>query len=296
LWSGSQQPRPRVTSLRVAAEEDLLTGAYISLNKDNPGRYHIDQGRAGVPDEIWDRLDFVAVDVELPGIRVEQVLGAIMRLETLGKEGKVTLYTSYNAWTNYVIPGNSTLVSARGIPLNNALWDKNPDFDFPTLPFGGWTPEQVFSEQWSGGTHICGQFVDRNTIVNPRLIYSAEEEDDMTPQEMLQQLLTLPVPIYPKDGEPATPQTLSQLLHYAFHGSPTEHKGLVAVELAGQLAKIVSTNREGLAEAAAALENHVHEHNQSGGAIDRTSGVFLEVLAGLLHQMEEEVKNYADAI
>jgi len=296
LWTGAVQPRPRVTSLRVAEAEGLLTGAYISLNASQPGAWHIDQGRAGVPDNIWEKLDFVSVDVELRGIHIAEILSAVDRLEELGKDGKVTLYTSYNAWMNYVIPGDSHLISALGIPLNNALWDQHPDFDFPFLRFGGWRDDQVFSEQWSGGSKVCKQFVDRNTIVNPRLIYSEEEENDVTPQELLKQILTLNVPIYPLGGQPSAPVTLSQLLHFAYHGSPREHEGLVAVGQAAALARVVNSNRQALELTKDTLTEHLTVHNQSGGTLDRSSGVYLAELAQLLIRMGEEMQDFAEGI
>ena len=296
LWTGATAPRPRVTSLRVAEAEGLLTGAYISLNASQSGVWHVDQGRSGVPDDIWEKLDFVSVDVELRGIRIEEILEAIDRLEELGKDGKVTVYTSYNAWTNYVIPGNSRLISALGIPLNNALWDQHPDFDFPFLRFGGWRDDQVFSEQWSGGSMVCGQFVDRNTIVNPRLIYSEEEENDVTPQELLKQLLTLNVPIYPRDGQPTEPVTLSKLLHFAYHGGPQEHEGLVDVGQAAALARVVDSNREALWATREAFTSHLTVHNQSGGTLDHSSGVHIEELVELLGRIGGEMREFAEGI
>lgn len=290
LWTGVEQPPACNLSLRTAEQAGLLLAGYISLTNCWAGIWHVDMGRLGVPDDLWDKLDFVAVDVELPGIRLHEILQAINELEALGK--KVTLYTSYNAWMNYVIPGNSDAVARRGIPLCNALWDKNPDFDFPTLRYGGWRDEQVFMEQWSSGTHVCGQFVDRNTIVHPRLIYSQEEEDDVTPQELLEQLLTLNVPIWGGEGQ----VTLNQLLHYAYHGSPTEHKKLVTLDQAAPLAKVADTNRLGLAAARAAIARHLTEHNTSGGPADRYTGEFLVELARLLGQMEEEISEFAKNI
>jgi hypothetical protein len=219
----------------------------------------------------------VAVDVELPGITITQVLSAIARLHAMEK--KVVVYTSYNAWVNYVTPGNSNAVAVGGVPLWNALWDSNPDFDFPTLRFGGWSDDQVFMEQWSGGTNVCGQFVDRNTIVHPQHIYTPELEAPTPPPEVLRQLLTMNVPIFGADG----PVTLHQLLHYAYHGSPTEHQALVP---AGRVEKL----RAAVEEARGALAEHIKMHNQSGGAIDRVSGAFLERLADLLNDIETEVR------
>src|SRR3990167_3108193 len=74
------------------------------------------------------------------------------------------IYTSYNAWTTLVIPKNPP--RPPGVPLWNAWWDGDPDFDFPSRPFGAWLPAEVIGEQWSGGTTVCGTFVDRNEFVD----------------------------------------------------------------------------------------------------------------------------------
>jgi hypothetical protein len=174
--------------------------------------------------------------------------------------------------------------------LWNALWDLHPDFDYPTLRFGGWADKQVFMEQWSGGSDVCGQFVDRNTIVNPRLIYSQEEEDNMTPQELLKQMLTLNVPIWPTTKQ----ITLSQLLHYAYHGSPTEHEELATINQILQVVQIAVTNRDGLQAANDAFVEHLAVHNSSGGVIDRSTGEFVAKLAALLGQMGDEVDELAE--
>jgi hypothetical protein len=53
--------------------------------------------------------------------------------------------------------------------------------------------------------------------------------------------------------------------------------------------------QETLREVQGALETHITMHNQSGGAIDRHAGAFLERMAELLNDMEQEVRNLASA-
>ena len=158
LWTGGEQPGPRIISLRNAKNAGIpkLVG-YISVAPHHGGAWHIDQGRAGVPDDIWAALTKVPVDVELPGLTFgDHVVPALNRVAALSKPKDV--YTSYNAWANYV--GNPTRPPGTG--LWNALWDLFPDFDFPGLRFGGWLDGEVWGEQWSGGTNVFGQFADRN--------------------------------------------------------------------------------------------------------------------------------------
>jgi hypothetical protein len=89
------------------------------------------QGRAGVPDDIWDALALVFIDVELDGIPNATVRQAVEATANLGK--RRAIYTSYNAW-----------VTKQGNPqdftdclLWYAHWDNKPEIDW-ALPFGSW--------------------------------------------------------------------------------------------------------------------------------------------------------------
>jgi hypothetical protein len=159
LWTGREQPGPRIVSLRNALNAGIpkLVG-YISVsNNGRDGTWHVNQGRAGVPDDIWNALAKVPIDVELQGLTMQtHVLPALGRAAALGKPQDV--YTNWNTWVS--ILGNPR--RPNGVGLWNAFWDGAPDFDFPSLRFGGWQDDEVWGEQWSGGTYIQGQFADRN--------------------------------------------------------------------------------------------------------------------------------------
>lgn len=157
LWTAAEQPAHRVTNLRTAMQAGLTIAGYASINKTpGSGVEHMDKARDGVPDDIWASLKKVAVDVELQGIQVADVRAAVDRVQELGKPKDI--YTSYNAWVNYV--GNPQTFTDCG--LWNANWDEQPDFDFPRLRYGGWNDDQVWGEQWSGGTNVHGVHADRN--------------------------------------------------------------------------------------------------------------------------------------
>ena len=159
LWTGREQPASRISSLRNAMLAGIpkLVG-YISVsNNGQDGAWHVNQARAGMPDDIWNALDKVPVDVELPGLTMQtHVVPGLDRVVALGKPRDT--YTNWNTWVNVL--GNPTRPPGTG--LWNAFWDGAPDFDFPRLRFGGWLDEEVWGEQWSGGTNVEGQFVDRN--------------------------------------------------------------------------------------------------------------------------------------
>ncbi len=280
LWTAIEQPPARVESLRTAKNAGLQIAGYISLNNSGSGANHVVAGRAGIPDDLWDALEFVAVDVELSGITEQQILRAVEQVEAFGQ--KAVIYTSWHAWNDLVVPNNPT--GLNHVPLWNALWDLNPDFDFPTLRYGGWTDNMVFMEQWSGGTDVCGQFVDRNTITNPELVFGTIHDDTVqSPQELLNQLLTLPVPIW---GDEGRRKTLHELLHYAYHGGPGARQKFA-------FKKTVAKLREAVVEANNSIGTHLDQHNTSGGVIDRVSGEFLTRMADLLDELEEDLRDAA---
>lgn len=176
LWTATRAPEVRVPNLRNAIQVGLIPVGYISINRSAlSGRWHVDAALTGFPDDLWNALQMVEIDVELQGIRVANIRSAVERVRELGQP-QVAIYTSYNAWVNYVIPSNPTTFT--DCLLHNALWDKAPDIDFPSLPFGGWTLDQLVAEQWSGGTYVEGVFVDRNTFIKELLV---PEEDNMPP-------------------------------------------------------------------------------------------------------------------
>jgi len=169
LWTGREQPANRVANLRIALNTGLKIIGYISVsNNGHDGAWHVAQARAGIPNDIWAALVKVPVDVELTGLdfayHIVRALDAVAALpieqpDVLGRAHKPKdIYTSYNAWVNYM--GNPTRPAGTG--LWNAVWDENPDFDFPTLRFGGWQDDEVWGEQWNGGTNIDGIDVDRD--------------------------------------------------------------------------------------------------------------------------------------
>jgi len=169
LWTGREQPPPRVTNLRVAAGHGFILMGYVAVTARG-GASDVDRARAGVPDDLWSRLVLTPVDVELPGIADASVRAAVERAAALGKRRCV--YTSYGHWTG--AQRNSTAFT--DCLLWNALYDNDPDVDFPRLPYGGWSPAQVVGEQWAKDQLARGLLADRDTFVRELLL---GEEDRM---------------------------------------------------------------------------------------------------------------------
>jgi hypothetical protein len=181
LWSGSDQPPPRVTNLRTALNNGFIIAGYISVTASHDGNWHVAQGRAGVPDDIWDALALVFIDVELDGIPNATVRQAVDATANLGK--RRAIYTSYNAW-----------VTKQGNPqdftdclLWYALWNEEPEieWDWPGFRyrFGGWTPDKIAGKQSMGGHNLEGIDVDTDTFVRDLLI--PKEENISLPPEIV---------------------------------------------------------------------------------------------------------------
>ena len=157
LWTGADQPANRIENLRIAIAAGMVPLGYISLTGDQDGAWHVQQGRAGVPDDLWAQLILVVVDVELAGIPATAVRQSADLLASAQYGAKRrAIYTSYHAWVDYL--GNPTTFT--DCLLINALWDDDPDINFAAMPYGGWTLAQVVGEQFNGGTEIDGVYVD----------------------------------------------------------------------------------------------------------------------------------------
>jgi hypothetical protein len=295
-YSGPEQPRACIPNLYAAQARQLDIGGYIAIGSQLPGAAYVDMARERMPNDLWDALKFVAIDVEVQGIAEREVVEAVSTVAQLGQ--RAVIYTSHNIWTNYVTPSNSFLLSTLGVPLWNAFWDGDPDVDFSNLPFGGWMLKQVALEQWSGGTNVCGQFVDRNTIVHPELIGLGDDHMPTEEYDELKQLLAerieqdervhdfynkmlidiisgaAEVPIWP-----VGPVPLSTIRHKGYHS-------------AAAIVKLY----EAVREAQRALHEHITMHNQTGGAIDRQSGTFIDQMAAILDEIQEEVNNLGATI
>jgi hypothetical protein len=84
---------------------------------------------------------------------------------------------------------------------------------------------------------------------------------------------TLKVPIYPVGEIP-----LTVVRHRGYH-SPNQIEKLMAA----------------VVEARGVLETHIKMHNSSGGPIDRDAGAFLERMADILDELEQEVRSLGNA-
>jgi hypothetical protein len=177
LWTGEQAPSVRVESLRNAQAVGLILIGYIAVSPGRIGRQHVDIARDGIPDDLWAALVKTPIDVELEGLNYQtHVIQAHDRAAELGKAWDT--YTSYYFWENVLhFPARRP-----GTGLWNALWDLNPDIDFPSLRYGSWQDHEVWGEQWSGGADVGGQWADQNTFVLEALQTGAPSPPPPAPQ------------------------------------------------------------------------------------------------------------------
>jgi len=190
-YTGIARPLARVPNLTLVRDKGVMTNVlYISLPQNaqpGTGAYHMEQGLAGIPDDILASIQMVAVDVELPGITAAAIRESLEYLKnrgwvnTPGGPARLGIYTSLNAWNNYVVfDAMNTPTSFTDVWLLNAFWDWAQDRDFERFPYGGWAPWQVICEQYTGGDiPECGQTLDRD-VWNLRLFQGEPpQEDDM---------------------------------------------------------------------------------------------------------------------
>lgn len=181
LWTGGQRPGPAIENLQVARANGFTICGYISVAPHHTGSWHVLRGREGIPQDLWDDLVLVVVDVELEGIPNEMIREAVeaLAIPVPSFNKRRAIYTAYFAW-----------VGQQGDPqdftdclLCNALWDGNEDFDFPSLPYGGWTPEQVVCEQYTGGGDVWGLNADLD-VWNEELLLQGDERMKYTDEKL----------------------------------------------------------------------------------------------------------------
>lgn len=181
-WSPCSQPskvNPNAnTSLQNLQAVEMRTAGYLLVDPHTSPRESIEKAKRAVAPEVWDKMEWVAVDFEIPAecypfyrVPVETVYETLRLLrDEYGKcvawpdgDCKSVLYTSCGEWHSRLLPSNP-LKPSRTV-LWNASWDGNADIDYSRCQFGGFREDEVLIEQWSGATTIGSVNVDRNTLV-----------------------------------------------------------------------------------------------------------------------------------
>ncbi len=138
LWTGAEQPASRVTNLRAAHDAGKRIAGYFAVNPSLPDNAAM--ARAGVPDDLWPALVFVAPDVELyttltaAKVRAEseRMSGSygLHTIEAAPQRPRV-LYTREDFWRHTL--GDDASFG------DHLLWDARPGRAFS--PYGAWLAE-----------------------------------------------------------------------------------------------------------------------------------------------------------
>jgi hypothetical protein len=126
------------------------------------GRESVERAQQFIGNE-WDNLAFIGIDVELP------TTVAIIRdaCETAIRMNVTPfLYTAHWAWHQFM----TNTQEFGNVPLWNAFYDHNPDFDFGHYPFGGWSLARVAGEQYTNTTQVGGFGFDFNEFRNEAIV------------------------------------------------------------------------------------------------------------------------------
>lgn len=163
LWTGNQAPSVRVPNLINAQDAGLIIAGYASVSSGRDGRDHMDAARSGIPDDLWEAMTRVALDMELAGLDYDNhVVGGIQRLAELGHNDNL-VYTGKGAWGDFM-PGKPKPFQSK---LWNASWGMSSVGLMLPSPYAGWKEEDTVGLQFEGGAAVPefgGFTADRNTF------------------------------------------------------------------------------------------------------------------------------------
>lgn len=161
-------PSTREGNLRNVAAVGLQTFGYILVDSHSTGKEAVDRAYDGLPRDVWNNLQFAAIDFEIPtecynaGTRISRdvVCDALDELSRLGAPR--VLYTSFGEWTSRIDPPGAPGCSDTYLYV--ASWGTPPDLaDFNGHPFGGWQPSDIIMKQYSGDTTKFNVTFDRDS-------------------------------------------------------------------------------------------------------------------------------------
>ena len=190
LWTGLQTPAPACDNLQDMRAAGVAPVGYLSLSDAYYGAVNVDKGYAACPD-MWAAYLFVVIDIEMPLTNPQaQIEEAIARVRALGQTP--VIYTSWGAWSRYV--GSWT----PDVPLWNALWDNDPDVDYPGLPFGFTV---LVGEQYRGGGDWRGVNVDLD-VFDKRLLQQPPLPSPVPTPVSTPSTVTSSLPLIQIEGRP----------------------------------------------------------------------------------------------
>ncbi len=151
LWTGGGQPPPRVENLRAALAAGKRIAGYMAVNPSLPD--NVSMARAGVPDDIWAALAFVAVDCELyTTLMPAKVRAESDALAALLPGRLRVIYTGEGYWRGTM--GNDASFG------DHWLWDARPGSAL-LAGYGAWPDKsRLVGVQTTDSTSLGSMMVD----------------------------------------------------------------------------------------------------------------------------------------
>ncbi len=182
-WHGIDANRHAAATLATAAAMGMKKGCYTIIN-DRPGAWSVQRAFGAVGNANWDRLRFVAIDVELrfsAGVDGERIIRDAAA-ETVRLGQRPVLYTGNWFW-NWWALSMGHFPDVGGLPVIVAFYNGVPDLtSFPTRP--GYGP--IVGHQYTGSTQAYGTTVDFNVLdqawVDARIAPPAPPPPTPTPE------------------------------------------------------------------------------------------------------------------
>lgn len=153
-WHGAEGYDSVGPSLRNARNLGMRSATYVAHTQRGHGADDVLQAYQRIGETEWRSLSFVALDMEwgTPGTNpavanMDDLLAGIDKCLTLN--ARPCLYTAAWWWKGHF--GNPNIPV--GLPVWNAFYDNDPDYDFASYPYGG-PGVKLIGEQHTNSTSI----------------------------------------------------------------------------------------------------------------------------------------------
>lgn len=159
LWTGREVPGNPCLTLGRAESLGYITVGYASVTGAYPGSDNIAKAKVGLSacPERWDGLAMLAVDVQIRGVPLSDIIDAVRYSQSLGQ--RTTTYTSCGMWS--AVTGNAP---APTDTVWAAYWDgreESPQAGLARCSIDGF--QRAIGKQYTGGTNFEGVSVDFDT-------------------------------------------------------------------------------------------------------------------------------------
>lgn len=293
LWTGAEMPPACIPNLKLLRQERKLTAGYISLTAREPGAQHVSRPKSLIPNELWQWLAGIAIDVELPDILDYNIWDALVRVQNSGKTA--FLYTSKNAWTNYVRHVRGYDFSSW--PLWDAHWGVPPNLD---VDYGPWT--RAVGHQYNNDVSRYGVTVDENYF-DPAWIAILRKEAGLMFNDWGNKKIVgfdgRPVKFRVLRGDLSVEERELTYREFVFLDAlglvdRPAHRDLTRRLL--EQANALSTLQKATQGLSQALDAHVQTHNQNAQIVEKEAVRRLAAIRDDLKKLDKDIERIAEEI